>query len=63
MVETDLKFQESDYVVWTLDGDIGIITHVARGSDEPYFIEWFIDPGASGWHEEVNILELLGGDQ
>ena len=63
MKEANLKFQESDYVIWTLDGDIGLITHVAHGSDEPYFIEWFIEPSASGWHEEVSILELLGGAQ
>jgi hypothetical protein len=62
MVEK-LKFKVGDWVIWTLDGDIGVIEEIALDDahPEPYYISWYIEPGASGFHEECNQLELLGG--
>jgi len=56
-----LKFKVGDWVIWTLDGDIGLVEQVNPGDQEPYFIMWHIEEAASGWHESCNQLELLGG--
>jgi hypothetical protein len=63
-MEQELRFRVGDWVIWTFDGDIGIVTDVSVGvnDSEPFFIDWKIEPGASGWHKDCNMLELLGGD-
>jgi len=60
-MEKVLKFKVGDWVIWTLDGDIGLVEEVNPNDYEPYLILWHIDPRASGWHEGCNQLELLGG--
>lgn len=52
-------FKVGDYVLYILDGDVGIITDVdhANGGGyrpEPYYIEWFIHPEQSGWHSPLS---------
>ena len=52
-----------DYVLYILDGDVGIITDVdhraPRPGDhlEPYYIEWFIHPEQSGWHSPLSFAD------
>ena len=60
-MEKALKFKVGDWVIWTLDGDIGLVEDVNPNDDEAYFITWYIEQAASGWHEGCNQLELLGG--
>ena len=60
-MQRELKFKVGDWVIWTLDGDIGIVEEAVSGADEPYRIVWKFDPAASGWHECCKQLELLGG--
>ena len=61
-----------DLVLWQPDGDIGVVTDVnehevryqAEGTEgaedyEPYWVQWFNDPDASGWHDYCPMLSLL----
>ena len=63
-------FKVGDLVLWTPDGDIGIVTKVdlderdtyekLEEAREPYFIRWRDDPKASGWHSAKDgMLHLL----
>ena len=51
-------FKIGDFVLWTLDGDIGTVVDIdwsQRESNDdltPYYIEWLINPNQSGWHGE-----------
>ncbi len=46
----DLSFQIGDFVLYLLDGDVGLILDVDPGSEEPYNVKWYMHPGQSGWH-------------
>lgn len=59
-----LEFKVGDLVGWSGDGDIGIITEIDPDCDpwdatEPYYIQWFKEPTASGWHTLDDYLILL----
>ena len=48
-------FKVGDYVLYILDGDIGIVSEVDHSNahgyrPEPYYIKWFLHPEQSGWH-------------
>ena len=51
-------FKIGDFVLWTLDGDIGTVVDIdwsqRKSNDDlaPYYIEWLIKPNQSGWHGE-----------
>ena len=65
----DLKI--GDLVTWTPDGDVGVVTKVDHDHDgrpgcgdrpEPYWVMWFDDPDANGWHGwDDGFLYLLSG--
>ena len=71
MADDTIDFEIGDHVLYLLDGDVGVVTdvdHGDRGHDhEPYYVEWYIDPVASGWHSafhsefESRVMVLLGG--
>ena len=61
-----------DLVLWEPDGDMGVVTDVnehevryqtedTEGVEdyEPYWIQGFNDPVASGWHDYCPMLLLL----
>ena len=61
-----------DLVLWEPDGEMGVVTDVnehevryqtedTEGVEdyEPYWIQWFNDPGANGWHDYSPMLSLL----
>lgn len=61
-------FQIGDHVVWLPDGDIGLVVDVDHsGTDEPYNVEWYLNPTQSGWHSTIGEVDggpamvLLGG--
>ena len=63
-------FEIGDVVLWLPDGDIGVIVDVDHSvADEPFNVEWHIDPVASGWHsaysdcaeDPVPAMVRLGG--
>ena len=69
-----LEFQIGDFVLYLLDGDIGVVTDVdpmltGDGCDEPYHVEWYVDGDSSGWHSAFHtttgerVMTLLGGRQ
>jgi hypothetical protein len=63
-------YKIGDLVRWTPDDDIGIVTHVDEGAlvrlqrnpdawVDPYWVEWFGDPRAAGWHGRESMLQLF----
>ena len=61
-------FQIGDHVLWLPDGDIGLVVDVDHSnSDEPFNIEWYMNPTQSGWHSTIGdygdgpAMVLLGG--
>tara|TARA_R100000008_G_C3555453_1_gene152915 strand:+ start:319 stop:543 length:225 start_codon:yes stop_codon:yes gene_type:complete len=59
----NLELKVGDLVTWAPDGDVGIVTRIDQDEQEravanlnpqedyePYYIRWFKDPKASGWH-------------
>ena len=50
-------FKIGDYVLWIPDGDIGLGVDVDHfNADEPFNIEWYINPSQSGWHSAFGAL-------
>jgi hypothetical protein len=67
-----IELKIGDLVTWSPDGDIGIVTKVDQGERvrartdldsqedyEPYYIRWFKDPKASGWHGTADGMLFL----
>ena len=52
MMQTD--FDIGDLVLYLLDGDIGMVMDKNIGSNEPYYVEWYIYPEQSGWHSTLH---------
>ena len=58
MLERSRDLKIGDLVTWAPDGDIGVVTKVDMSCyedrdpdrDEPYWVQWFDDPDANGWH-------------
>ena len=74
MMDDTTDFEIGDHVLYLLDGDIGVVTDVALPvlggvCKEPYYVEWYIDPQANGWHSafhsesESRVMVLLGGQR
>jgi len=62
-------FEIGDHVLWLPDGDIGLVVDVDHSlSDEPFKVEWYIQPNSSGWHSAYGedrrepAMVRLGGD-
>ena len=64
------SYKVGDLVRWMPDGDIGIITVIDEGAVlrqeenpdswvDPYWVVWFGDPKAAGWHGKELMLELF----
>ena len=61
-------FEIGDHVLWLPDGDIGLVVDIDHSlTDEPYNIEWYLNPTQSGWHSTIGdhgngpAMVLLGG--
>ena len=64
------RYKVGALVRWTPDSDIGIITYIDEGAEErqrtdpdawvdPYWVVWFGDPKAAGWHGSESMLQLF----
>ena len=70
-MDDTIDFEIGDHVLYLLDGDIGVVTDIAthglRGCEEPYYVEWYIEPQHNGWHSAFHsehrrrVMVLLGG--
>jgi len=48
-------FEIGDFVVWLPDGDVGLVIDIDRSrEEEPFNIEWHLQPNQSGWHSAFN---------
>tara|TARA_R100000005_G_C4792746_1_gene88656 strand:+ start:154 stop:378 length:225 start_codon:yes stop_codon:yes gene_type:complete len=67
-----LELKVGDLVTWAPDGDVGIVTKIDQDEQEravtsedphedyePYYIRWFKDPRASGWHGTADGMLFL----
>lgn len=61
-------YKVGDLVTWLPDGDMGVITRINMDAMEdhkrglpadPFWVVWFNDPGANGWHDHSSVMKLV----